>query len=420
MLCPSNRSPHCNRPDNAVNFPISVIAFTLLITLFTQTAIAAPQQATGPITLNVSAKVIHEDNLFRLNDSEDVTTAVAPGATRSDDIQIYSAGLLARAHQSRQSFLLEVMIDDHHFENNTQLDHQSGHARLNWDWQLVDDISGKAEVAQYRWLGDFADSQFYGKDVLTQNLGIFEIGYRLKSRLRLLGATSFDKVEHDDPTRQYENTESLKWRSSLEYTSLAGNQVALDYSSRTVEYPDADSDVEDSSDFRDNVLTLRSHYSPSDITNIDIQIGYLGRQYDEPTYTDFSGTVGEVKLDWQRIQNLELNFSAWRELKAHREQGTEYFVADGYSIDATYTPWKTLDINLQLLNERMNYQIGRQDEAAINRRLDNRYVEALEFIYSPRSYLEVSLHLEQEKRRSNLPDQEFDAAQYWLGFTLRW
>ena len=399
----------------------SRFALLLWITFaFPTCLLAAPPQDNGEaVTFYAGASARHESNLFRLSDTNQVTQLVSPTASASDDITTGSAGLLARAHHARQDFLLDIRLDDHHFHNNDQLNHVAGHANLTWNWNLLTDLSGTLSANHYRWLGDFAESQYYGRDILTQNLTELSANYRINSRLTFAGRLNTNTIRHDSPIRRDQDSEATGGGAALEYESRARNQLALEYTTTAVTYPNDDLTNGNGTDFSDHVIRFRARYSPSPITRLTATAGYLSRNYNAATINDFSGTIGALTFDWKRIPKLDLELDAKRELQAHREQGTDYFVSDRLGITGRYQALDKLRLEFKLAHERLNYQIGNYTliTNTITRR-DYRYLKTIKAVYSATSHLEWEASAGDEKRRSNIIGDDFDALYYELAVTL--
>lgn len=121
--------------------------------------------------LYVADKINYDDNLFRLSDKVNPTLLLGPDYSRYDFVNQLSVGGKIHYPISRQRVLVELRADDNRFIQNRRFDHFSTHDTLTWQWALGRGWSGNLGYGYQRSLASFAYTQFFLKDVISQQDG---------------------------------------------------------------------------------------------------------------------------------------------------------------------------------------------------------------------------------------------------------
>jgi exopolysaccharide biosynthesis operon protein EpsL len=364
----------------------------------------ADVDASDPIEVYVADQYSYDDNLFRVPDG---AVANDPAAPASRDLEDYinraSAGVRTRWDASRQTFALNLRIDDVRFQNNDQLDHTGGDGNLSWDWRLGSSWSGRVSAQYNRALASFSNYRFFGRDVLDTYQYAGELRYQLGSRWTAFGAASRSESEHSAQVRRIDDFESTTGRAGLEYRTPSDNLIALEYRDTEAEFPVAQALLgPDARRYEEHVPGARIEYAFTAKTKLQARAGYLEREYADPTAGDFSGEIWNATLSWEPRGGFEIALKAWHELRAYADSESDYFVAEGASIGPVWEATGRLKLTAAFATEDQDY-IGAGTITPLPgpRRNDDVRSAQVAIEYAPRDFLTFDVSGRWVERRSN-------------------
>jgi len=94
----------------------------------------------------IADHLVYDDNLFRLANWVNPNTVLGPGMSKWDVVNQFTAGGHIDIPVSRQTFLLNLRLDDNRFANNKDLDNLSTDDMANWKWKLGRTLSGNSDM----------------------------------------------------------------------------------------------------------------------------------------------------------------------------------------------------------------------------------------------------------------------------------
>ena len=390
----------------------------------TSFAADAPGDVINGVDVTLGAHASYDDNLYRLPDSIDPALLAGPGATRTDLVERATLGLDGHWQWSRQKLLLDLNANANRYEHNDQLDNTAGRGSLEWDWRAGSFLGGKIGGDYTRSLANFANTRFLEKDVLETTGAFASFSFRLGPSWHLKVGGRHSETEHGAASRAFDNSRTNSVTAGLEYETSSDNTIGVEARRSKADFDSGltlNGFVFDR-DYEDQALTLEIHRVFSPRTQLAVSGGYLKRDYRDPTLAaigkgSFKGGVGEFTLDWQASNKITLGFNGWRKLRAYLDAESDYFIALGGSVAATWTPTDKIELGLETGYENQEF-LGTSVNLGTDAREDRVGSASLSIKYKPRRRLSFELTGRGEKRSSDRDALGYDSK--IASFGVRW
>jgi exopolysaccharide biosynthesis operon protein EpsL len=366
-----------------------------------QPSIAADEYPRG-VDYFVGAGVLYDDNLFRQPSSAQLTPGIL-GLHRDDLVERLSAGVQGSWTLARQRFELNAHADDNRFEHNDQLNNVSANAKATWDWQFGSRWSGRLGADYSRLMADFANNLILEKDLLTQRGSFAGASYLLGTRWVLNADVRWASTTHSAEIRRVENDDIRTQKFGLEFRLSPTDSLGWNYQHSNANYsadPLSNTDLY-SRNFDESASVFWLKYALGGKTDLNVQGGYLRRNYQNAAIGSYSGGTGRATLKWHPGAKTEIALTGWRDLTAYADAESNYFVTTGARIAPMWTPTDRITTSIAAAWERQNY-IG-SDATVFDDPMRHDTVRSaqLNAIYVPRSALELDLTYRREQRSSN-------------------
>jgi hypothetical protein len=376
----------------------------------------APLPADRDIVFNVADTFTYDDNIFRLPPPNTAgVTYPGPGSSIGDKINTASLGMTGNWTLGLQSVIAKLNLADNLFLKNTDLDNVSAGAKLEWDWVLGNLLTGKAGGDYTRYLADFANTEFYSKDIISDADyyagGIWDLGPHWRLNTNVRGETA----SHSATVREGDDYESAAGSIGTEYALSPTNSLGLDYQFTHVGFRQGQSidGTLANRDYHDNAISVYVKYSLTAVTTLEAGGGYVNRSYNSASLGtsasgNFSGDVWHVTLNWQPTLQTGIRVKEWRDLRAYVDAESNYFVSRGMSIGPVWSPLERLVVTLELARENQNY-IG--DDLVIGslpQRRDVLTTGKLKVEYKIRRRVQIDVGYNYEKRTSDEQTVAYD------------
>jgi hypothetical protein len=380
----------------------------------------AQEQGDPGFTLTVGAQESFDDNLFRLPDNP---VALDPGIERSDYITRLSLGLEQEWQWSRQTVIVDARANHDAYANNDHLDNTSGAAGAKWQWQAGSRWAGEFGGDYRKSLANFANTQFLGRDEVETIGASWKLAFHLGPQWSLRAAGRHADTGHSADVRRVDDSSTDSASLGLQFTTSSDNEFALSYRATEADFEQSgslDGQVFDR-DFEERGANVRTHYAFSEKTSLDGNVGYLKREYaDAGTLVDtrgsFSGLVWDAALKWDPSIKLRFELSGWRKLRAYLDAESDYFIADGVSIAASWRPTDRLAFKLEAGLEDQDY-LG-TGVTLPDPRNDRVLIQELGFSYRMLRKLHFDLKARVENRDSDRAPLQYDSQVVTAG--VRW
>ena len=366
--------------------------------------------AADPFQVFVIDRYLYDDNLFRIPDGLLASDpSILPPKSLDDYVNRASLGARVRLDASRQVFHADVRIDDVRYQRNDDFDFTGGNADVLWDWQVADHLSGKFFGTYDRAQASLSNYRFFGQDIVDAATYGAEFRFGIGSRWRLLAAAAAADTDHSAELRRTQNFQSTTGRGGIEYATPAGTVFALEYRFTDAKFPVAESLAGAPRGYEETVPGVRMEYVYSEKTSFLASAGYLDRKYDNPAVAEYSGGIWNVRLKWEPRSKLNFDVKAWHELKAYVDAESDYFVADGVSIEPEWKPTSMVTLGALFSYENQDYvgnglllvplEADREDVAKIAQ---------FNVDYTPRDFISVGLAYRWTDRNSNREFRDYN------------
>lgn len=365
-------------------------------------------------TLYVSDQYSYDDNLFRQSEASSASDLQEGRIqSREDYVNRLTAGIGEDFEIGRQVFSFQGRAQDVRFSENDHLDHVAGHGRVNWDWLITSALTGDIGARYNRSLADFANSRDTRKDMLETIVYEGSIRYKLGPRWSVFAGAQHTNTEHGLQERSIDDFEADSGRAGIQYTTPSQHSLAFEYRYLDAHFPNQMIDETQSlqaGDYEENAAFGRFVYTFSVHTQLQASYGYVEREHSNAARDRFSGDVWRAELAWQPRPKFSTRLAAWRELRAHADAESDYFISDGFSITPTWSPIRQISLSLEAMWEDQEYLgFNPIDEATTPGRLDDVFSGLATFVYSPRENIELQLSYRALERDSNRDVRSYDA-----------
>lgn len=370
------------------------------------TAFADPED-----TLNfaLGGGVRFEENLFRFSD--DVDEDSLPGSPHKSDM-IYSAnaGIKINKLYSQQQFMLNVMLTENKFQQNSFLDYSEVDYTAAWFWHLTPRISGIILADQQQSLVNFSDFRsFDDSNVQTSQFRMFSIDGDLGAGWHAIGALTDITARTNQNFQEIGDYEQTGVELGGKYVSRADNWISLVQRESDGNYNrDIDLGSQLDEGFEDSETEAKLYWELTGKSTIDARLGHLERKHDNFSDRDFSGMVGKFLYKWQATGKVELNASVSRSLISFQSSNYSYYIAETFSISPVWSITSKSKLWLR-------YDIGTRDHrgaivANAERRDDVMQSFVIAGEWNPTRTIKVGAGLQHDRRTSSLDRFEYDAS----------
>ena len=393
--------------------PRRAVGMALLIGLLGvgRVTTGAAQEDEG-IAVKLAERLTHDDNLYKLPPGIALSDVALGANTRRDDVvNRISLDMDGRWALDRQTWLASVSAAHDRFLNNSLLDNTSGSGAVDWHWQMGHRWSGEWGSRYDRSLAGFANSRFLQKDLfsLLDYHAITHLDitphWRLNVRARYAQGT------HGNDARRTDDFVSTTGAAGFEYRAPGGDRLLAEYRATESTFKRLSPEMPPSlRNYDESTASLSWRHAPSAKTRLDVTAGYLKHSYPHASVPDFSGAIWDAAASWLLTPKVRLVTRAYRQLKAYLDVESDYFVARGFVLGASWAPRSKLQFTLQASRERQQYIAALGEGALFALRNDRLDIGELNVSFAPNRHLAFNLSARAEKRNSVEPLFDYDNA----------
>jgi exopolysaccharide biosynthesis operon protein EpsL len=383
---------------------------------------AAPQlYAEGMFDIKpyVAATASYDDNVFRLTDKAEASALLGNDAM-GDSTRLTEAGLDADWKISQQTLRLALNLNQSRYNRFDFLDNDGHSARLSWDWSLGSHLSGQISTSESLAMAGFneVNNPVLNERTTRQRLYSFNWNFHPSWRLHLQRDETMQ--ENGLATFRSSDREDIAHEAAIQFTSSAGNLLALTMRQVDSEYPFRDNFAAtvfgNSNQQRD--LAFNAVWKPSGKTRLNARLARVERTYEELDQRNVSAVAGRLEATWQPTGKTSVAMSVVRDIYAVDDIAATYVQSDSVSITPTWAPTAKVTVPARALFEKRNYQgdpgflLGVSPE-----REDKMKIVGLTVGYTPHEKVETQLSWQKQSRTSSGTGNGYDANA--LNFNLR-
>lgn len=380
---------------------------------------AAAQDSERNFDVSVGARLMRDDNLFRLPDGIDPSLLGAATSRRGDDVSSTSVGVAGRWHMGEQEVALDASAAANRFAENGSLDYTSGRASLDWNWRLAERWSGRFGAGKDRTLSSFANTESLEKDVRDADAYYGDLRMAFAGRWAAFARGRSATTTHDNAVRERDDVEQDEASVGLEYRTPRSSRIELGLREASARYaPDRFAASTGSpSDYDEESARVVLGYALTDGVSLESSVGYVRRDYAFADRGSYSGRVWSAGLKWSPTEAWQVAFGRSHDIKAHLDAESDHFLATGENLSVAWLPTTELRVGLRATREDQKYIAA--DALLGPPRRDEPITGAFVMTYAPFEHASFELTALQEQRASTNGRFDYDAAALSLAADVR-
>lgn len=371
---------------------------------------AAAQDSERNFDVSVGARLVRDDNLFRLPDGIDPSLLGAATTRRGDDISSTTVGVAGHWHMGEQEVALDAVAASNRFAENGDLDYVSGRAALDWNWRVAERWSGRIGAGKDRTLASFANTESLEKDVRDADAYYADARMSFATRWAVVARGRTATTTHDNASRERDDVEQQEASFGLEYRTPRASRIELAVREASASYaPDRYvADTGSPSDYDEEGARVTLGYALTDGVALETTVGYVRRDYLFSDRGSYSGRVWSANLRWSPTEFWRVAFGRSHDIKAHLDAESDHFVATGETLSVMWLPTNELQLGVRATREDQKY-IGIDAMLGPPRR-DEPVTGALVMTYAPFEHASFELAAQRERRASTNGRFDYGAA----------
>jgi hypothetical protein len=299
-----------------------------------------------------------DNNIFRLPSGVDVTAVVRPSASRSDVISSPAGGIDGQWGFGRQMVSVQVSAQDNLFAKNSFLNNISSSDKIDWNWGLGGVLSGQLGIQYLQGLAGFENATTFVRNVYDQTNYFAGIRYQMGPRVTLYAGIEESIFGLNQDATKGNDSRSKSVDLGAQLLTDVDNSFGLEYRYTDARFPNSiavGASIFDP-DYREDRLRFVVKRALSEKTSIDLNAGYLKRDYANSVIGSFSGATWRGSLGWQPTDKTQVILATWRNLQAYLTDQTNYYQSTGGSISPVWTPSEKVSVS---------FSVGREDQRYI-------------------------------------------------------
>ncbi|MGH6994470.1 MAG: outer membrane beta-barrel protein, partial [Stellaceae bacterium] len=282
-----------------------------------------------------------------------------------------------------------------------------------WLWQLGDRLQGRLGHTETTALASFAFIQARTPDVLDTRTTFWDANYGLAPRWRVQAGLSRLEQSNRDPAYRSSDIEITGGESTLSYVSRANNSLGLRVHAEDGRFPNLESVGTSLVDYayRQAGADLVADWTLSGASHLGARIGQVSRRYAELPQRDFSGAIARAEYDWKPTGKLSLRAIVQRDISAYEDVRSNFVLVKGVTLRPSLRLSDKTELGASLESSVLDY-LGDPGlaAAATPGRVDRVHAAGLSLSYRPTRAATLQLSLRRERRSSNVPLADYEAA----------
>jgi exopolysaccharide biosynthesis operon protein EpsL len=360
----------------------------------------------------VSNTVTYIDNLFYQNSLAPhslVDPATGNKRIKDDIMNQATVGSAVNYALGRQLFKLSLSVTDNRFVNNQFMDNVSSNDRAAWNWQLGRGLSGDVGYAYTRAMGGFANTSFYGLNIITSNNAFANLNYAWHPRWKARTSLNWLEYTNSASQRQANNQQIATALIGLNYTTPSNNSTGLEYSYTDGKYPNRQQVLSTLSDnkYRQHSVNGLLTWKITEKTRFNGNVGYTIRQNPDPGFSrrDFNGPTFNLTLSWTPTAKIMLSLSGFRQLNSYADVTDNFVIVEGFSVSPMWQLSPKLALTTKFTRQTWDYSgdPGILTTTTLSHRHDTIMNGQASLVYTPVPNAEITLGYQGAKRDSVNP-----------------
>ncbi|MEP2653484.1 MAG: outer membrane beta-barrel protein [Paraglaciecola sp.] len=386
----------------------------LSLTAIASTGITAQENS---FTVYTQASVTYEDNLFKIDDSLELTNTVLEGRRLSDSITSIDTGAEFGYTLSKQRFTLNAFIGKDQYSQNSQYDNDNEIFNATWNWYATKIISGALQFQQDERLANFTDnfqaavlaSQIKNKKYqLTTDI-------KLHSRLNAKVTVSKHETRYSNENLASNDKDNRYVQLAIVYKSYAQNTLSINASRQQVDYLNRLFQIGDTIDneYLLSTIGLSSSYQYSGTTHLSFRLAWEKlepKNISTQSIWDFSNIGYNFSYNWTPSPKLRVKFLLTNEVSPSENVNANFQRSKKAGVTSNWQVLTKTYLTLELTKENRELELNPQTNNIIGATSENAYENAnIGLVYEANSNLDLKLAYQFSSRRSDRAANDFDS-----------
>ncbi|ACV34201.1 XrtB/PEP-CTERM-associated polysaccharide biosynthesis outer membrane protein EpsL [Accumulibacter sp.] len=380
------------------------------------------------LTLSVAETVQRDNNLFRLPDGLSPVINGVPGS-RGDTLSSTQLGLRFAHTYGRQDLRANVNYAINKYREYAYLDYNPLNLGLNMDWQVGNHWRGSLVAEQAQSLTNFANTRGFQQTTNTYRRSGGDANYWWHPDWATGVGVYALQNRYSGNSQPLDDYDAAVAELKLTYQPRSGNRVGLLYRHTDASYPNRSTPVLGLSlldtGFGQEDLRATANWQLSGASRLDGQLGFTRLRYDVLSNRDFQGVTGNLNYAWQPSAKTSLNAAVSREIGPRQDVTGDYVANYVLTSSVTLAPtWlatekTSLQATVKWLNEVYpGVPLGLS--SVFPRREDRTWLLGLTAGYNPTRKLSFRMAVQQQKRDSNYPGDQYNDTTASITGALTW
>lgn len=378
--------------------------------------LACAAQANEPVSIELSADRIYDDNLFRIADGGSVQTPT--GNSQADDVlDRYALRFRWDVPFGLQRVTGNADFITTRFERNAWLNNDSLDTALGWEGEWGEAWKGNVGWQREKLLANFADFQQGQRNIITHNQVEAGLSRSIAAHWLLRGHWDYDTIERSLASQQYNDRRTLGMRLGITGQSSAGSELEMFVASRIVDFVNwqwLPGSAQDDG-LRQDTLGLHLRWSITGTTTAEASARIEQVTNAHLTQNDFSGNAYDLALGWDGGGALDWRMAAWRKIDVLESAYANYALRQGGRLTGQWSARSAWLVRMEMSREWLDYQGG---YAA--RREDVLDDGSLSLVYTFFRSTEFNFRYAETRRDSSHALGSFHDRIFQLGLTVHW
>lgn len=370
---------------------------------------AYPGEPLRPWGLRAYGGVRYDDNVLRVDEA-----LITP---RSDTIsRLGIGGAYGARVYGRQSVVLEGYGEYRDYDRFNNLDHWAYGTRVDWLWELTNELSGTAGWRRTQRLADLGETGVADREIVTDDRFDITGFWNFGAQWRAPFGIGWVHAERDGP-RGGAPTNAWAARGGVEHVSGLGNTIGLE-----VRYGEGDAGVQDVvvGFFPDNryqqtdVAGTIAYLVTADL-RVRGRLGYTTRTYTDLPVSDFNGTTGRGTLEWRPGVKTAFLFEVFRSVDPIIDVEAAHVDRRGAIVGLSWAPTIKLVFGARFTHERRIYE-GTTSEILLGTPLRDETLRFISFTagWEFERHWQLAGAIDYGERESNILGGNYDYRAYTI------
>lgn len=298
----------------------------------------------------VSAAVIHDDNLLRLDEGE------SQDGRRADTYKQSVAGLAFDVPYGIQRFTGDVHVTRVAYSHFDEYDYNGKDARGEWAWKLGSHLSGRIGGLYSETLAPFSDFNSTERNLRVLRRENADAAWLFHPSWQLRGGFVRQQVRYDVGSQKYNNRDEDTSELGVDYLVANGSRVGVQLRHLKGSYPDGTVlGFLANDNYTQDEAKINIYWRYSAITQVELLVGHARRGHAVYAERDQSGANGRVSAYWKPAAKLKFTGVVWREFAAVEGSRINSSLNNGFSVEGNWEATSKLALNGKLTREKRDF-----------------------------------------------------------------